>query len=311
MASNDDDVFADDAEDDGGALAALRATLRARRDAWAGRAVADIRAEFDAGLAGAALPPGWNATPFDLGRPGEHLRGPSAALNRAILYLHGGGYCIGGLHSHRALAAQLGHAAQSEVFTLDYRRAPEWPLPAALDDALAAYERLIESSQAAQSIVLMGDSAGGGLAFSLAVRIRDEGLPGPLAIVAISPWTDLSLSGDSLRFKAEDDPALTRAVLEEMAQRYLGGADPRDPRASPLFADLAGLPPILIHVGGDEILLSDAERFVAAARAAGVDATVEIWPGLFHVWHAFFAAIEEGREGISEIGAWLRRRWKS
>ena len=311
MASNDDDVFGEDVEDDGGALEIVRAMLFTRRDAWVGLDVGDIRADFDANLGVGQLPPGWNATPFDLGRPGEHLRGPSAAENRAILYLHGGGYCIGGLKSHRALAAQLGHAAQSEVFTLDYRLAPEHPLPAALDDALAAYKRLIESGQAAQSIVLMGNSAGGGLALALAAKAREVGLPAPLGVVAISPWTDLSLSGDSFRFKAAIDPSLTHEVLETMARRYLAGADPRDPRASPLFADLAGLPPILIHVGGDEILLSDSERFVAAARAAGVDATVEIWPGLFHVWHAFFEQIEEGREGISEIGAWLKRRWKT
>ena len=310
MPDNDDDVFADADVRDTQALDALRERLRTERASGSGADLAARRIARDARGAKLPLPPGWSATPFDLGRPGELLRGPSAALKRAILYLHGGGYFMGSLESHRALAAQLGHAAQSEVFTLGYRLAPENPFPAALDDALIAYRRLLEMGQDPQALVLMGDSAGGGLVFSLAIAARAAGLPAPHAIVALSPWLDLTMSGDSIRTKADDDPSLTPAGMAGAAQLYLAGADPRDPRASPLFANLKGLPPTLIHVGGDEILVSESERFVTAAQAVGVDATVEIWPGLFHVWHGYFDELEEGREAISEIGAWLKRRWK-
>ena len=307
MSDDHDEVFADDVSDDGGALDSVRALVRARQAETARLDLAAQRAEMDDRGARAPLPAGWSATRFDLGRPGELLRGPSAAITRSILYLHGGGFCMGAPKSHRALAAQIGHAAQAEVFTLAYRLAPEHRAPAALEDALDAYRRLLATGRDARSIALIGDSAGGGLALHLAAALKSAGLPAPLAVVAISPWVDLTLTGSSLRTRAARDPALTQERLATCAGHFVGDGDAR--AASALFADLAGLPPVLVHVGDDEILLSDAERFISAARAVGVDATVEIWPGLFHVWHAYFPMIEEAREAISEIGAWLKRRW--
>ncbi len=301
----------EDDDGDDGALEAVIARLRVdRAEREGGLALTIRRARADEEGARAPLPAGWTASPYDLGRSGERLSGPSAAANRTLLYFHGGGFGVGSARSHRGLAAQLGHAAQSTAFTLDYRLAPEHPFPAALEDALEAYRRLLKEGRAPETIVLIGDSAGGALAISTALLARERGLPMPLGIVAIAPWVDLTLSGDSMRFRAEQDPVLYEAGLRTMAGAYLGGADPKTPLASPLFADLAGLPPLLLHVGNDEVLLSDSERFVNAARAVGVDATVEIWPGLFHVWHAHYAELEAAREGISEIGAWLMRRWK-
>lgn len=304
----DDDVFADEYDDDGGALDAVRAQLRADRAAWKQLDLSARRSLRDEGGARAALPPGWSASARDLGRSAELLSGPSAAATRMILYFHGGGFGIGSPKSHRGLAAQLGHAAQSQVLTLAYRLAPEHPYPAALEDAVTAYRMLLDEGRTPQSIVLMGDSAGGGLAIAAALRIKALDLPAPLAVVALCPWLDYALSADSLRFRAEADPTLNEDSLRAFAEAYLAGADAR--AASPLFADLNGLPPTLLHIGSDDILLSDSERFVATARQLGVDATVEIWPGLFHVWHAHYEALEEAREGINEIGAWLKRRWK-
>jgi acetyl esterase/lipase len=273
--------------------------------------VARSRIEIDEMGAQSPSPPGWRSETLDLGRPAARWSGPETKPGRTILYLHGGGYCVGSLKSHGPMIAALAQAAACEAIALDYRLAPENPYPAAVDDSVAAYRRLLAEGRPARSIALMGDSAGGGLALATAVRAKAEGLATPLAIVALSPWTDLSQSGASYAERGEADPILAKPHLDAYAKYYLGAASPREPYASPLFADLAGLPPVLIQVGGDEVLLSDSEAFIANARAAGVDATVEIWPGLFHVWHFFFATLEESREAISEIGAWLKRRWTS
>lgn len=285
-------------------LAAAKADERAI-DLAADRAAYDDREHEQ------PMPEGWAGTPFDLGRPALLLSGPGARASRTILHLHGGAFCFGSLRSHKGLAAQLGKAAEAQSVLLDYRLAPEHPFPAALDDSFAAYRRLLDSGRDPASLVLMGDSCGGALAVGVALKAREAGLPAPLAIVALSPWTDLTQSGESFALRADTDPSISKASLDELARLYLGGADPRDPMASPAHADLSGLPMILVQVGGDEVLLSDSETLVAKARAAGVDATVEIWPGLFHVWHRFYGEAEEAREAISEIGAWLKRRWKS
>lgn len=310
MIGDDDDYesFEDEGES---ALDRIRAALIAEKESAAPADLATDRARADERGANAPMPEGWSAAPANLGARAWKLDGPGAKATRTILHLFGGGYCIGSLQSRGGLAAQIARAAEAHSYLLDYRLAPEHSFPAAFDDAFEAYRRLLGQGIAPNSLVIIGESAGGGLALALAARARVEGLPMPLAIVAIAPWTDLSQSGETMITRAEQDPSLAKARLDMHAARYLAGADARDPRASPLFADLTGLPQLLIHVGGDEILLADSERFVAAARAVGVDATVEIWPGLFHVWHRYFAELEEARDGINEIGAWLKRRWKS
>jgi acetyl esterase/lipase len=192
-----------------------------------------------------------------------------------VLYLHGGGYVIGSPRSHRHLAAAVAAAGQASALLLDYRRAPAHPSPAAVDDATAAYRWLLDQGIAPGHIVIGGDSAGGGLTVATLLALRDARLPLPAGGVCISPWVDLTFSGASYRTRAAVDPIVTRPGIDEMARAYFGATSARAPLASPLFADLRGLPPLLIHVGSDEVLLDDAVQLADRAKAAGVDATLE------------------------------------
>jgi epsilon-lactone hydrolase len=240
--------------------------------------------------------------------PAEWLRPPSAEAGRVVLYLHGGGYVIGSPRSHRHLAAAIAGAAGASALSLDYRRAPEDPFPAAVDDAVACYRWLLEQGIAPGRIVIAGDSAGGGLTVATLVALRDARVPLPAGGVCISPWVDLTLSGASYETKAAADPIVRRPGIEEMARAYLGKTDPRTPLASPLFADLRGLPPLLIHVGSDEVLLDDAVQLALRAKAAGVSATLEVWDRMIHVWHWFLPMLEEADSAIQGIGRFCRAR---
>jgi phosphinothricin tripeptide acetyl hydrolase len=240
--------------------------------------------------------------------PAEWLTPPGARAGTALLYLHGGGYVIGSPRSHRHLAAALGAAAQATVLLPDYRLAPEHPFPAAVDDAVAAYRWLLGRSIAPARIVVAGDSAGGGLTVATLLALRDAGVPPPAAGVCISPWVDLTGSGASYRTRAEADPIVKRVSIDGMADAYLAGKDAKLPLASPLFADLRGLPPLLIHVGDDEVLLDDAVQLAERARKAGVDATLDVWDKMIHVWHWFFPMLDEGQAAIDRIGAFVRAR---
>lgn len=219
-----------------------------------------------------------------------------------LLYLHGGAYVVGTANGYRGLAAGLARASESALFAIDYRLAPEHVFPAALDDALAAYRGLLDSGLDSASITVAGDSAGGGLALALLVAIRDAVLPQPASAILLSPWTDLSLSGDTVTSKAEEDSSLDEPGLRISADRYLGNASPLEPLASPLFADLSGLPPLHIAVGSAEILLDDSTRLAARAGAAGVSVTLRIWPLMVHDWSLFAFMLSEGSELIEEAG---------
>ena len=221
-----------------------------------------------------------------------------------VLYLHGGGYCLGSARTHRELAGRIGQAACANVFTLDYRLAPECPYPAALADALAAYESLQASGSV--QIAIAGDSAGGGLALALAVVLWARGML-PAALVALSPWTDLACTGESLCSRATVDPLLKPDYLRRMASAYLGDTDPRTPGASPLYAPLHGLPPTLIQVGDDEVLRDDAVRLAAGMTRAGSPVTLDVWKGMWHVWQLYAAYMPEGQRAIDQIGAFLQR----
>jgi epsilon-lactone hydrolase len=234
--------------------------------------------------------------------PAEWLRPPSAAPGRVVLYLHGGGYVIGSPRSHRHLAAAIATAARSSALLLEYRCAPEAPFPAAVDDAMAAYRWLLDQGVSAGGIVIAGDSAGGGLTVATLLALRDAGLPLPAAGVCISPWVDLTCSGASYASKAATDPIVKRAGVDEMARAYLGAADRRTPLASPLFADLRGLPPLLIHVGSEEVLLDDSVQLAERAKAAGVDTTLEVWDQMIHVWHWFLPLLDEAEQAVAAIG---------
>jgi phosphinothricin tripeptide acetyl hydrolase len=240
--------------------------------------------------------------------PAEWLRPPSAAPGRVVLYLHGGGYVIGSPRSHRHLAAAIAGAAGASALLLDYRLAPEHPFPAAVEDATAAYRWLLDQAVAPEHIVIAGDSAGGGLTVATLLALREARVPLPAGGVCISPWVDLTCSGASYATKADADPIVRRSGVEEMARAYLGATPPRTPLASPLFADLRGLPPLLIHVGSDEVLLDDAVQLAERAKAAGVDTTLEVYDRMVHVWHWFLPMLDEAQTAVEAIGRFVRSR---
>jgi acetyl esterase/lipase len=240
--------------------------------------------------------------------PAEWLSAPGARSDAAVLYLHGGGYVIGSPRSHRHLAAAIGAAAQAPVLLPEYRLAPEHPFPAAVDDAVAAYRWLLGRALAPRRLVIAGDSAGGGLTVATLLALRDAGLPLPGGGVCISPWVDLTCGGESYTTRADADPIVKRQSVADMATAYLAGRDAKTPLASPLFADLRGLPPLLIHVGDDEVLLDDAVRIAERARKAGVEATLEVSDKMVHVWHWFFPMLDEGQAAIDRIGEFVRAR---
>jgi acetyl esterase/lipase len=240
------------------------------------------------------------------GVPAEWHDGPGARADRAILYLHGGGYVLGGVHSHSDLIARLSAAAGARALGVDYRLAPEHPFPAAVEDAVSAYRFLLDQGVTSQHLAIAGDSAGGGLTAATLLAIRDRKLPLPAAAALLSPWVDLEGAGQSMNGGIADDPMVSKGLVEMMAPAYLNGASPRDPLASPLHANLRGLPPLLIQVGRRELLLDDSTRFALAARRAGVRVTLEVWPGMIHVWQLFAGELEEGREAIARIGEFLR-----
>lgn len=233
--------------------------------------------------------------------PGLWITTPTGR-SRSILYFHGGGYALGSSRAHAEMASWMARAAQARVFVLDYRRAPEYKFPAALEDALLAYSWMVNSGVDPRSITVAGDSAGGGLTLALLLSLRDRGEPLPSSAVCISPWVDLEMTGASIAGKADVDPLLTREGLQQFADWYLGGQSPRQPLVSPLHADLRGLPPLLIQVGTSEILLDDALRLTERARAAGVNVTLSQYEDMPHVWHVFASFLPEGWQADREIG---------
>jgi monoterpene epsilon-lactone hydrolase len=255
--------------------------------------------------------PGVAVEPVVLGgRPAEWLRPEADTSDSTILYLHGGGYCIGSMDTHRGLASQLALAAHSPVALLDYRLAPEHPFPAALDDATAAYRELVAMGVRPGRIGIAGDSAGGGLTVATLLALRQSGAELPAAAACLSPWVDLTQSSSSHRSKADVDPLVTSAGLDLMAESYLDGEDARTELASPLFAaDLSGLPPVLIEVGEQEILLDDATGLADRLRDAGGAVTFTLWPELIHVFQAFPASvIPESAQSVTAIGAFFAER---
>jgi acetyl esterase/lipase len=225
---------------------------------------------------------------------------------RVLLFLHGGGYCVGSSRTHRALAAHIARAAGAVAYVPDYRLAPEHPHPAALEDALAAYRWLLAQGSKPAQLVIGGDSAGGGLAIATAVAIRDAGLPLPAALVLISPWTDLTLSGDSARTHARRDPMLSYAIGALWSRLYLGEHLANHPLCSPLFARLAGLPPVLIQVGSEEILLSDSARLEQHARDAGVSVRLSLYDRMWHDFQMHAGLLRQSDSAITEIGDFVK-----
>ncbi|WP_225726605.1 MULTISPECIES: alpha/beta hydrolase [unclassified Nocardia] len=272
-------------------MQAVIEAFRERRKVRAGQApppLPQVRAAFAPAMRRHPIPDDVRVTEVTAGGVAAHwLSAPGVDSDRVLMFVHGGGYSIGSLGSHGELAARLGRAAGMRVLFPEYRLAPEHPFPAAPEDIFAVWRWLrTDAGVAAKNIVLAGDSAGGGLIAGLLLRLRDAGAELPAAAALISPVLDLTVSGASVVERVDDDPVFTPNMLRGIATVYLAGANPHVPLASPLFADLSGLPPLLIQVGGAELLLSDAERFAAAAAAAGVAVTLEVGAGLPHVYQA-------------------------
>jgi monoterpene epsilon-lactone hydrolase len=274
-----------------------------------GATIQDKRAGMEAMAGGAPLPEGSVVQPVDAGGvPAEWVSVEGSSQDAVLLYLHGGGYCIGSLNTHRAMAARLAHASRARVLNVDYRLAPEHPHPAAVEDAVAAYRWLLGTGVEPGQVVVGGDSAGGGLVVAMLLALRDGGHPMPAAGFCLSPWVDLACGGGTYDTKADVDPMCTRDGLSEMAAAYAGDHDLRHPLVSPLHADLSGLPPLLIHVGTAEVLLDDAVVLAERARAAGVDVRLEAWDDLVHVFQAFAPMVPEAVEAIDGIGAFVQER---
>jgi acetyl esterase/lipase len=286
-------------------IAELRAMLaqRPRPVGWAAR-----RARLDE--IGTIFPMAEDVkvTPIDLaGVGGEWSSVPGSDSSHVLMFLHGGGYCGGSLASHRRMIAEAGRAAGTRTLAVDYRRAPEQPFPAALDDALVAWRALRGLGTTPSRIALGGDSAGGGLALALVAALLAAGEELPACLWLISPWTDLTLSGSTLVSKDAVDPIIRRDYLAELAGAYVpAGMDRKDPRLSPLFADCRGFPPMMIQVGSAETLLDDAARLAATAGTADVAVTLEVWPHMIHAWPLWSARLNAGRRALAVAGRFIR-----
>ena len=272
-------------------------------------------AEMRAGMEAGAFPATEAATvtPVDAnGVPGEWVVVAESDPNRRVLYFHGGGYVFGSPITHRRLCEDIARAGGCAVLNLNYRLAPEHPFPAAVDDAIASLKFIQangpDGAGSAASTFVAGDSAGGGLVLATLLAARDQGIDQPNAAIALSAWTDLAITGESVTSLAADHPQKNSVpMLKDLAGRYLGAADAHDPLASPLYADYTGLPPLLMQVGGAEMLLSDTTRAAERARAGGVDVVEEVWDEMFHVWHLYAPLLPEGRAAIDRIGEFINQ----
>jgi acetyl esterase/lipase len=285
-------------------IGALRAKLasRLRSDDYRQR-----RKDMDAGFSQYGIARDVTVEPVTAnGVRAEWTSTPQDSRVAALLYVHGGGYVIGSLDSHRHMVSEAGRAAKAWALALDYRLAPEHPFPAAVEDAVLGYRYLLSRGISPGHIAIAGDSAGGGLVVAAMLAIREAGLAQPACGWCISPWVDMEGIGESMTTQAEADPMVQKEGLLEMAKLYLGGADPRSTLAAPIYADLRGLAPLLIQVGAAETLLDDAIRLAKVAGAANVRVDLQIWPEMVHVWHLFHPELKAGLRAIGQGGAYVR-----
>jgi acetyl esterase/lipase len=240
----------------------------------------------------------------------EWICANEAHEDRVILYLHGGGYNFCSPNTHRELAAYISIASAAKVLLPDYRLAPEHPFPSALEDATSAYRWLLDTGLTGKNIAIAGDSAGGGLSIATSISLRDAGDPSPASIACISPWTDLEMSGNSIKTHSGIEPMLNLQSMKIMASNYIGDGDPRSPLISPIYADLKGISPFLIHVGSDEMLLDDSTRIAEKAKNAGVDVTLKIYDQMWHVFHLNARFMPEAKNAIEDLGSFIRKNFK-
>jgi acetyl esterase/lipase len=281
----------------------LKLLLRFQFANWSSGTIAEQRARQERSVRFLKLPAQTKCTPVDVnGVPAEWIEAPGSGPG-AVLYLHGGAYALGSVNIHRELIARLAHLTKTRALAINYRLAPEHPFPAALDDVLAAYHWLLQRFPPAR-IILAGDSAGGGLALAALVSLGGHPETLPAGAVCLSPWADLALAGESLSVNAHADLILDPRDLDRYASFYAGSTPTTHPLISPLYADLSGLPPLLIQVGADEILLDDARRVAQNARAAGTPVTLEVYPAMFHVFQ-MFSFIPETKKALDSIAAFI------
>ncbi|WP_065754289.1 alpha/beta hydrolase [Bradyrhizobium paxllaeri] len=285
------------------AIARIRAVYRGwNRDT----SVTQMRRDWDAAFGGSTAPVTCERISAS-GVDGEWISPAGAPQDKAILYFHGGGFRIGSVSSHRDLIAQIAVASGCRVLGINYRLAPEHPFPAALDDALAAYDWMLGLGLQPGNVAFAGDSAGGNLALATMLALRERKRPLPVLAVLMSPWTDLSATGASYLSRAKADPIHQRPMILALARNYLGEGDPYDPLVSPLYADLGGLPPLLIQVGDRETVLDDSVMLADMARAAGVDVDLQVWDGMIHVFQMFGTELPEAHQAIASIAQFLNR----
>ncbi len=289
----------------------LQGRLKATADITFDTSIPDLRKETgkSSGLMG-KLPQGFQVQAVDLnGVPGRWvLPSADAPRDKVLLYFHGGGYVIGSAAGHTPIAAKFVQAGGAPALLFDYRLAPEHPFPAGLEDALTAYRWLLAQGTDPRKIVFMGDSAGGGLCLAALLAARDQGLPLPAGAVALSPWTDLKNTGASYETNAKVDRLTWRESQVVFSKYYAGEQDAGQPWISPLYGDLHGLPPLLIYVGGDELLRDDSTRFAEKAQQAGVEVTLHVGAGLFHCYPATAPAFPEAAQALEEIGDFIKKR---
>ena len=242
------------------------------------------------------------------GVPCEWQSVDGAKDDAVLLYFHGGGYVIGSVNTHRGLVSGFSGASGITGLSVDYRLAPEHPFPAAVEDAVAVYHALLEQGRDPAKIAIGGDSAGGGLSLALLLAARERGLPQPACAALLSPWSDLRIVAKAYDSRKESDPMVRKDGISAMAAHYLGETDPSNPLASPILADLSGLAPMIIHVGDREVLLDDSVDLAARAQEAGVDVTLKVWPDMIHVFQAFYPMVEEARQSIAEMGAFIAEK---
>lgn len=271
------------------------------------RSVEEQRENLEAFARRSLLPAHTRIQPVGAGDvPAEWISAGEARGECAVLYLHGGAYNMGSAQTHRELVARICKASEVKALLVGYRLAPEYPHPAAVEDAASAYHWLLRDGYAPEDIVVAGDSAGGGLAIATLIRLRDAGDPLPSSAVCLCPWTDLEGAAEAVVSLADADPLLSLDWLRWAAGNYIGANNPRSPLISPVYADLRGLPPILIQVGSDEILFSDSTRLAERAQDAGVDVTLDVWENMWHVWHMFAGIMPEAKRAIDDVGDFIK-----
>lgn len=289
-------------------VAAFWAWCKERAAKRGNMTLAETRESFDTEMGRIPLADNVTVESLTFGNvPAEKITPANATPGKAVLYLHGGGHVFGSIKSHRHFVSRLAVATKATAWHIDYRLAPEHPYPAAIEDALIAYRAILDSGIAPADLVVGGESAGGNLAAALLLKLKQENLPQPAGLYLLSPWLDMTTTAESYDKVGARDPMISREGIVGVALAYLGN-QPDTPLASPVRADVAGLPPMLIQVGSEEVLLSDSTTFANNAAMTGIDVTLRVWAGMPHAWPLFHPFLRAGLPAIDEVGTWMRKR---